>query len=57
MRKTILTNDSHDPIFKSNIARNPKRLVTRLNISMSWNNATKIIGSKKLDRVIQPSNQ
>ena len=38
---------SHNPIFGTNYYSNSKKLVTRINISMSWNNARKIIGSKR----------
>ena len=38
---------SHDPIFGASHYSDSKKLVTRINISMSWNNVRKIIGSKK----------
>ena len=39
--------DSHDPIFGANYYSNSKKLVMRIKISMSSDNARKIIGSKK----------
>ena len=38
---------SHDPIFGANYYPNSKKLVMRVNISMNWNNAVIIVGSKK----------
>ena len=37
---------SHDPIFWSDFYSNSKKLLTRINISMSWNNAREKIWSE-----------
>ena len=45
---------SHDPISGSDFYWNSKKLLTRINISMSWNNAREKYRIRKSDRVNQP---
>ena len=51
--KNFLKADSHDPIVESDFHSNSKKLLTRINISMSWNNAREKVGSE--DRIMWTS--
>ena len=45
--KTSLNVGAHDPNYGANYYSDCGKLMTRIKISLSRNNATKIIGSKK----------
>ena len=48
-----LKADSHDPIFGSDFDSNSKKLLTQIDISLSWNDTGKN-RIRKSDRVNQP---